>query len=38
MENRVSITIPPADLKAINDAVKVLQEKLGATFNRPDSR
>jgi hypothetical protein len=28
MENRVSITIPPADLKAINDAVKVLQEKL----------
>ncbi|SFB42993.1 hypothetical protein [Algoriphagus aquimarinus] len=29
MENRVSITIPPADLKAINDAVKVLQEKLG---------
>lgn len=29
MENNVSITIPPADLKAIKDAVAVLVAKLG---------
>lgn len=29
MENKISIVIPPADLTAIQDAVKVLQEKLG---------
>ena len=29
MENKVSITIPPADLKAIKDAVAVLVAKLG---------
>lgn len=29
MENKISIVIPPADLTAVQDAVKVLQEKLG---------
>ncbi|WP_051315889.1 hypothetical protein [Algoriphagus vanfongensis] len=29
MDNKISIVIPPADLTAIQDAVKVLQEKLG---------
>jgi hypothetical protein len=29
MENKISITVPSADLKAIKDAVAVLQAKLG---------
>lgn len=29
MDNKVSIQIPSADLKAIQDAIKVLQDKLG---------